>query len=341
MHMADALLSPAVGVAMYVVSTGALARSTGKINSEVLEKKIPIMAVAGSFVFAAQMINFTIPATGSSGHIGGGILLAAMLGGYPALMTIATVLSIQSLFFADGGLLALGANIFNLGVIPCLIVYPLIFKPLLKKGMNAKSLTIASIIAVIVALQLGAFGVVVETVLSRITLLPFMTFVLVMQPIHLAIGLVEGLVTAGILVFVFSMRPEILESTNHDTVIKRNTPLKKVLAIFLVCTLLLGGVFSIFASTNPDGLEWSIAKVVGVSDIQAKDFVHTLSASIQKITAFMPKYNHNATDNSNSINGTTVAGLVGSGMTFLLAGSIGLAISKAKKKKKQKSEAAT
>ena len=81
MHMADALLSPAVGVAMYAVSTGALARSTSKINSEVLEKKIPIMAVAGSFVFAAQMINFTIPATGSSGHIGGGILLAAMLAG--------------------------------------------------------------------------------------------------------------------------------------------------------------------------------------------------------------------------------------------------------------------
>ncbi|MGB7595679.1 MAG: energy-coupling factor ABC transporter permease [Erysipelotrichaceae bacterium] len=334
--MADALLSPVVGVAMYAVSTGALARSTSKINSEVLEKKIPIMAVAGSFVFAAQMINFTIPATGSSGHIGGGILLAAMLGGYPALMTIAAVLSIQSLFFADGGLLALGANIFNLGVIPCLIVYPLIFKPLIKKGINKKSLTIASIIAVIVALQLGALGVVVETVLSQISMLPMITFAMMMQPIHLAIGLVEGLVTAGILVFVFSMRPEILESSSQDTIIKRSASLKKVLTILLIGTLLLGGVVSIFASTNPDGLEWSITKVTGVSEIQAKDFVHTLSSSIQKITAFMPKYNHGS-NTSGSINNTTVAGLVGSGLTFLVAGSIGLAITKAKKKKKLKS----
>ena len=122
MHMADALLSPAVGVAMYAASTGAIARSASKIKQEIIEKKIPIMAVAGSFVFAAQMINFTIPVTGSSGHIGGGILLAAMLGGYPALLTIAAVVSIQALFFADGGLLALGANIFNMGVIPCFII---------------------------------------------------------------------------------------------------------------------------------------------------------------------------------------------------------------------------
>lgn len=341
MHMADALLSPAVGVAMYAASTSALARSSLKIDKEVLEKKIPIMAVAGSFVFAAQMINFTIPATGSSGHIGGGILLAAMLGGYPALMTIAAVLSIQSLFFADGGLLALGANIFNLGVIPCLIVYPLIFKPLIKRGMTSKSLTIASILAVIVALQLGAFSVVVQTVLSGISELPLLTFAMMMQPIHLAIGLVEGLVTAGILVFVFSMRPEILESSQNDKSVKRSTPLKRVLAILLICTILVGGVFSVFASTNPDGLEWSIAKVVGVSEIQAKDFVHTISSSIQKITSFMPNYNYNAANENSSLNGTSVAGLIGSGLTFLLAGSIGLIISKAKKKKKLKVEEIT
>ncbi len=72
------------------------------------------------------MINFTIPGTGSSGHIGGGILLAMLLGEFPALLTIASVLVIQCLIFADGGLLALGANIFNMGVIPCLIVFPII-----------------------------------------------------------------------------------------------------------------------------------------------------------------------------------------------------------------------
>lgn len=129
MHMADALLSPAVGISMCAVSMGAIAYSAAKIKKDELsEKKLPIMAAAGAFVFAAQMINFTIPATGSSGHIGGGILLAALLGGFPAMLTISAVLIVQCLFFADGGLLALGCNIFNLGVIPCFVVYPLLFK---------------------------------------------------------------------------------------------------------------------------------------------------------------------------------------------------------------------
>ena len=133
MHMADALLSPAVGTTMCAVSAAAIAYSAAKIRKdELCEKKVPITGVMGAFVFAAQMINFTIPMTGSSGHIGGGILLAAMLGSFPALLAISTVLIIQCLFFADGGLLALGCNIFNMGVIPCLVVYPLIYRPLVR-----------------------------------------------------------------------------------------------------------------------------------------------------------------------------------------------------------------
>jgi len=334
MHMADALLSPAVGVAMYAVSTGALTQATIKIKKEVIEKKIPIMAVAGSFVFAAQMINFTIPVTGSSGHIGGGILLAAMLGGYPALLTIAAVVSIQALFFADGGLLALGANIFNMGVIPCLIIYPLIFKPLLKKGINKKSLTLASILSVVIGLQLGAFGVVLETLFSGITKLPFFTFVLMMQPIHLAIGLVEGVVTAGVLVFVYSLRPEILESSTANAEIKPNLSLKRVLAILLVLTLVTGGIISLFASSNPDGLEWSMVKVAGVSELESEGIVHSIAASVQKVTAFLPNYDFNGAKGESIVSGTTVSGLVGSALTFLTAGLIGFTISKAKKKKK-------
>jgi cobalt/nickel transport system permease protein len=338
MHMADALLSPAVGAAMYVASTGALTRSTLKIDAEALEKKIPIMAVAGSFVFAAQMINFTIPVTGSSGHIGGGILLAAMLGGYPALMTIAAVLGIQALFFADGGLLALGANIFNLGVIPCLIIYPLIFKPLIKKGMNAQSITLASILAVIVSLQLGSFGVVLETVLSGITKLPFLTFLMMMQPIHLAIGIIEGIVTAGVLVFVFSMRPEILDHSDKQSEVKKGKSLKRVFVVLLISTLLMGGLFSLFASTNPDGLEWSIQKVTGISELASQGIVHSFTASIQKWTAFMPHYDYSSSGNQSSISGTSVAGLIGSGLTFALAGSIGFGITRSKKKRKRKAD---
>lgn len=211
MHMSDALLSPAVGGAMYAVSAVSIAYAVQKVKKDDLgEKNLPMMAVAGAFTFAAQMINFTIPGTGSSGHIGGGILLVGLLGGTPAVVTLTAVLLIQCLFFADGGLLALGANIFNMGVIPCLFVCPLIFRPILRKGVTHKRIMIASVVSCVVGLQLGAFCVVLQTLTSGVTELPFHTFVLLMQPIHLAIGFVEGIITAGILNFVYQMRPEIL-----------------------------------------------------------------------------------------------------------------------------------
>jgi cobalamin biosynthesis protein CbiM len=130
MHMADALLSPGAGGAMLAVAAGTIAYSSAKVREEMDDRKVPLMGVMGAFLFAAQMINFTIPATGSSGHIGGGLLLAVLLGPHAAFLTIASVLMVQALFFADGGLLALGCNIFNLGALPAFIAYPLIYRPI-------------------------------------------------------------------------------------------------------------------------------------------------------------------------------------------------------------------
>ena len=331
MHMADALLSPIVGGAMCAVSAGALAYSAAKIKKdELCEKKLPIMAISGAFVFAAQMINFTIPGTGSSGHIGGGILLAAMLGGFPALLTISAVLIIQCLFFADGGLLALCCNIFNMGVIPCLFIYPLIFKPLTKKGFNAKNISLAAVIGVVVALQLGAFGVVLETLASGITQLPFGAFLLAMQPIHLAIGVVEGIVTAAVLCFVYKMRPEILNSTRSRTAISSGVNMRKIIVSLAVITVLVGGGLSLFASAYPDGLEWSMEKVAGTTELEASGEVHETAEKAQEATAFMPDYDFKDANGS----GTSVAGIVGVCITFALAGGAGLIISKLKKKNK-------
>jgi cobalt/nickel transport system permease protein len=130
MHMADALVSPAVGGVFWAAAAGTIAFCSARVRKGLDDRKVPLMGVLGAFVFAAQMINFTIPATGSSGHLGGGLLLAILLGPSAAYLTIASVLMIQSLFFADGGLLALGCNIFNLGVFPAFIAYPLIYKKL-------------------------------------------------------------------------------------------------------------------------------------------------------------------------------------------------------------------
>jgi cobalt/nickel transport system permease protein len=128
MHMADALISPAVGGTVWVATAAAVTYSARKVREENDPAKIPLMGVLGAFVFAAQMLNFTIPGTGSSGHLGGGLILAILVGPEAALLVIASVLTVQALFFADGGLLALGCNIFNLGVFPCFVAYPFVFK---------------------------------------------------------------------------------------------------------------------------------------------------------------------------------------------------------------------
>lgn len=339
MHMADALLSPVVGGAMCAVSAGMMAYSVVKIKKDDLdEKKIPIMGVMGAFVFAAQMINFTIPATGSSGHIGGGILLAAMLGEFPAFLTISAVLIIQCLFFADGGLLALGCNIFNMGIITCFLAYPLIFKPLIKKGLNAKRITVASILSVIVGLQAGAFSVVLETLASGITQLPFGTFVGLMLPIHLAIGAVEGIVTAAVLVFVHRMRPEAMESAQPDA-LRAKTSFRGVIVALAVMTALIGGVISNYASSNPDGLEWAMEGTAGTAELEAQGGVYDAASSVQAQTAFMPDYDYKSGTEDNAVSGTSVAGLVGAGLTFAVTGLAGLFIYLYKKKPKKDASA--
>jgi len=279
------------------------------------------------------MINFTIPATGSSGHIGGGILLAAMIGGFPALLSIAAALIIQCLFFADGGLLALGCNIFNMGVIPCLIVYPLVYKPLVKKGLTTGRISIASIAAVVAALQLGAFGVVLETQASGIAELPFSTFALLMQPIHLAIGIIEGIITAAVLCFVYTMRPEIMESTFNRTAVKSGVPMRNILVTLAVMTVLAGGLFSMSASAHPDGLEWAKEKTAGM-ELEAEGSVMDQAALVQETTAFLPDYDYKNAGEDGSRTGTSVSGIIGSLFTFLLAGAAALTIFAVKKKQK-------
>ena len=173
MHMADALVAPAVATTMYLCSAAAGGYSVRQVRALNEPKKVPVMGVMGAFVFATQMINFTIPGTGSSGHIGGGILLCLILGQYPAFLSLCSVLIIQCLFFGDGGLLALGCNIFNMGILPCFVAYPLIVKPLLKKNITSSRVLLASILGVVVGLEMGAFAVVLQTLASNITELPF------------------------------------------------------------------------------------------------------------------------------------------------------------------------
>jgi cobalt/nickel transport system permease protein len=336
MHMADALISPAVGGTMWAATAGLTLYSARKLKQETDDRQLPLMGVLGAFVFAAQMINFSIPATGSSGHLVGGLILCILLGPYAAFITLASVITVQCLFFADGGLLALGCNIFNMGFFACFIGYPLIYKKIVGDRTTPGRILLGALAAAIVSVELGAFSVVLETLLSRISELPFSTFVLLMLPIHLGIGVVEGLITAAVVTFVWKARPEILEMAPSAGTRRSFKPVILGLAALAVFT---GGLLSWFASTHPDGLEWSIKGVTGQEELQAPQAgAHGVLAALQEKLAFLPDYDFKPPPGSHEAEkesswpevspGKSLAGVLGAAITLLLAGAIGFGLKK-------------
>jgi len=339
MHMADALISPAVGGTLWAATAGLIGYSSRKVKQDMDDRRIPLMGVLGAFIFAAQMINFTIPGTGSSGHLGGGLILAILLGPAAAFLTLASVLTVQALFFADGGLLALGCNIFNLGFFPCFAAYPLIYKPIVRGRISQRRIVLGAILSAVLGLQLGALGVVFETFLSGISDLPFSTFLFLMQPIHLAVGIVEGLVTAAVVVFVWKARPEILEMTAASK--PAGIPsFKKVLAGLLIAAAVTGGFISWFASTHPDGLEWSISRSTGKEEIDPpKKGLHGLLATLQEKTSFLPDYSFKRSKKEETAgdawpavdSGTSLSGILGGALTLITLVLIGVLLKRRKK----------
>lgn len=321
MHMADALVVPAVAGAMYVASTTAAGYSVKKVRLENEPGRIPAMGVMGAFVFAAQMINFTIPGTGSSGHICGGMLLTAMLGPWAGFLTMTGILLIQCLMFADGGLLALGCNIWNMAFYGCFAGGLLIWKPMMKSGVTRRKITWASMAACVLTLQMGAFSVTLETLASGITELPFPAFVGVMQPIHLAIGLAEGAITAAVLCFVHEARPEMLWTPETEK--EGKCSVRRTLAVLTAAAAILAGVVSLGASALPDGLEWSMERVAGTADLAAPGGAYEAAERIQSATALLPDY---AFSFSDSALGTTVSGLLGGAVVMLLCVAVCRAI---------------
>ena len=348
MHMADALLAPAVAATMYVASGTAAGLSIHQLKKDDEPQKLPTMAVTAALVFAGQMINYTIPGTGSSGHMCGGMLLSALLGPQAGFLSMIVILAIQCLFFADGGLMALGANIWNMAFYGCFVGYYLIWRPILRshwfgsgKAALRGRIIAASLIGCVLTLQLGAFSVVLETSLSGITELPFGAFVALMQPIHLAIGLIEGLITAAVLTFVFESRPELLRDVDASgEALPAKRSLKATIAVLAVVALVVGGGLSLLASSNPDGLEWALfgnaeegyAENMGLDeeDYGVSSKAAETAGSIQEATSFLPDYAF--ADNDTPV-GTTVSGILGSAIVAGVAVLICLAGGFFRKKK--------
>ena len=340
MHMADALLAPAVAGVMYGATAITAGVSVYKIKKENDSHKIPMMAVCAALVFAGQMINYTIPGTGSSGHLCGGFLLSSILGPFAGFISMMIILAIQGIFFADGGLMALGANCWNMAFYGCFVGYFAFWRPLMKNPGRVK-IILASILGCVITLQLGAFSVVLETSLSGITDIPFGTFVTLMQPIHLAIGLIEGLISAAVLVFIYEARPEVLSLPQNTETKEGKLSLRTTIIVLAATALVTAGGFSLLASSHPDGLEWSLfgnaeegyAENLSLDEdnFGFQSDAADRAAMIQEHTSFLPDYN---LPESESAAGTSLAGIVGSIFVAAFAVAVSFLIKIFRKKEK-------
>lgn len=151
MHLGNGFICPVTGLPMLAVAAGTAFYAFKKAKKDLTKDKIMPAVMLSALVFALQMINFAIPATGSSGHIVGGVLLAALIGPFAAFLAMCSILLVQAVFFADGGLFALGCNIFNMGFLACFVAYPFLFKPLEERNKPV----LGAIIASVAALQFG------------------------------------------------------------------------------------------------------------------------------------------------------------------------------------------
>ena len=267
MHLGNGIICPVTGIPMLAIAGVSAIWALKKARKDFKRENIPQAAALTAFVFALQMINFTIPSTGSSGHIIGAVLLAALLGPYAAFLAICAILTVQAVFFADGGLMALGCNIFNMGFLACFVVYPLVYKPL----VNNKKYALGAFLSSVAALQLGSIAVVAEAYLSGSITSNLASFAALMQGIHLAIGAAEGLFTAAVVYAVMNtkIRQSILTSG------------------FAISSLVIGAFLAQYASQKPDGLEWSLLKMSDSMVMQTQGVLYSVSEAIQAKTAVL------------------------------------------------------
>jgi len=306
---------------------------SGDAGSLGVDRMIPMMGVSGAFVFAAQMINVAIPGTGASGHLTGGVLLAALLGPHRAFLTLASVLLLQCLFFADGGLLAYGCNLMNLGVLACWAAYSFVFAPIVRRGPSVKKIAAASFFASVIGLQAGSFAVVLQTYASGVAGLPLLGFAALMQPIHLAIGLFEGAVTAGLLCFVYKTKPDLLAGVSGGKTPRRLGIWARIIALIVIFVAFGGLTF--VASQRPDGLEWSLLGAIGETEPEPPEgsAAHSASEKLTEALSFMPDYE---LPGGSRLSGP-IAVVIGGAALTIAAGIFGYVLRKSKASRIEKS----
>ena len=247
MHIPDGFLSVLVSIVFWLISVVVIGFALKKTTKQLGERDVPLMGVLAAAIFAGQMLNFSISG-GTSGHLLGAAIAVILLGPWPAVLVMTSVVSVQALLFQDGGILALGANIFNMAIVGVFVayaVYTLLSNLLQKQPWGVfvagfvsawSSIFIASLSC---GLQLAASGT-----------SPANIAIPAMASVHAVIGVGEGLITAGALAFIYAARKDLLRQGEAKPVGNKGI----VIGGILIALVLV--VFSPLASSHPDGLEW-------------------------------------------------------------------------------------
>jgi len=246
MHIPDGFLSLGVSLVCWVLAVVGVGLALRRSRQALGERQVPLMGVLAAFVFAAQMLNFTV-AGGTSGHLIGGALSAILLGPWAGILTMTTVVAVQALLFQDGGLLVMGANLTNMAVIATLVAYGVYRGVRILSGTQRWGLLAGGFV--------GAwFSVVVSSIAAAIQLgfsgtSPIGVALPAMAGVHALIGVGEGLITVGALALVTAVRPDLVEGAREQA------PGGLRWAVLGLGLALLLTLLSPLASPHPDGLE--------------------------------------------------------------------------------------
>lgn len=212
MHIPDGFLDPKTYGTLWGVSGGTIACALYKVKDTLDEKKIPLLGITAAFIFAAQMLNFPV-AGGTSGHFVGALLACILLGPWEGFLTMVVVLGVQCFFFADGGLTALGANIFNMGIVAGLLSYSLLTlvqKPLSGKFSEKAALLSSTAVFAWLGVVLASAAAAFELAISGTV--PLHVTLSAMVGVHSLIGIGEALITVVVLVVVLQTRPDLVNA---------------------------------------------------------------------------------------------------------------------------------
>lgn len=296
MHVPDGFLSVLVSITLWLVAVVVIGVALRRTSASLGERQVPLMGVLAAAIFAGQMLNFTVTG-GTSGHLLGAALATILLGPWPAVLVMTSVVSVQALLFQDGGILALGANIFNMAIVGVFVAYAV--TALLGGLLKARSwgVLVTGFVAAWASIFIASLACALQLALSGTS--PANIAIPAMAGIHALIGVGEGLITVGALAFLYATRRDLLKIGEPRPAGNRG-----VLIGGIALSLLLV-LFSPLASSHPDGLEWVA---------EQKGFLETAREALY---AIVPDYTMPGI--SNPALATIVAGILGVVIVFGVA----------------------